>query len=483
MRGPHRFFVSAVLALSALSAPAGLAGCATTSPKEALQDASKLVKDRSGQEITWLGEGGEEEARKQASALLSRDLTLPNAVRVSLLGNRHVQVLYDEVGIAQADLVQAGLLKNPTISGDYGVAIDGGGSTFDLGLTSDLLQLLTLSSRKGIARTALAGAKYRVAGEVLHHVYEVKAAFFALQAAQQTFAMRQIVTESAEAAVELARGQHVAGTISDLDLANEESLFAQVTMDQRRSSADLATAREHLNRVMGVWGKDAGWKVTAHLPELPSRDPSLEHLESKAVAARYDLAAAHKDTEVVSYALALAKNTRWTGSVDAGVDFHRETEGVRLLGPTVSVELPIFDQRQASIARIEAQLRQARNREAALAVDIRSEVRELSQRLVTARGVVEAYQKTIVPTRERIVALSQQQYDAMLLGVFQLLIAKQNEIASYRDFIDALRDYWSLRAELEWKVGGSLGAEPASSPPPVQSKPSQGVEKHDHHAP
>lgn len=465
-------------------------GCASTSPKPAVDDTSRLVKERSGEEIHWLGEGGEDEARKQVSSLLKHELTLESTVRVSLLANRNLQTLYDELGVAQADLVQAGLLRNPTLGATYDFPLDGSRPAFDISFVTDLVQLFTMGSRKKIARTVLEGTKYRVAGEVLHHVYEVKASYFAFQAAQQTFSMRQIVKEAAQAAVELARRQHEAGTISDLDLANEEALFAQISTEFRRSQAELTTARERLTRLMGVWGPDASWRVTAKLGDLPAQEPASDHLESKAIAARYDLAAAHKDVQVVSYALALAKNTRWTGAVDAGVDFHREAEGVRLLGPSVSVQLPIFDQGQAVIARIEAQLRQLKNREGALAVDIRSEVRELAARLIVARGVVEDYQRTLVPTRERVVALSQQQYDAMLLGVFQLLVAKQNEINSYREFIEALRDYWTIRSELEWKVGGSLERVTSVSQPsspsassPNNPQPSTGEQKHDHHAP
>jgi len=472
-----------------LSAACVALGCASTSPKPAVEDTSALVRARSGHEITWLGDGGEEEARRQVTALLRQDLTLSSAVRVALLANRNLQSLYDELGISQADLVQAGLLKNPTLGATYDFPLDGTRPGFQIAFVTDLVQLFTLGSRKTIARTALEGTKYRVAGEVVRHVYEVKAAYFAVQAAQQTFSMRQIVREAAQAAVELARRQHEAGTINDLDLANEEALFAQISTEFRRSQADLATSRERLTRLLGVWGADAGWKVTANLADLPEQEPATEHLESKAIATRYDLAAAHKDVQVVSYALALAKNTRWTGAVDAGVDFHREAEGVRLLGPTVAVQLPLFDQGQAVIARVEAQLRQVRNREGALAVDIRSEVRELVARLQVARGVVDDYQRNLVPVRERVVTLSQQQYDAMLLGVFQLLAAKQNEINTYRELIDALRDYWTLRAELEWKVGGNFGLERSSTsgatPPPVKvtPQPASGEHPHEHHTP
>ncbi len=475
MRGPL------LLALLGL-----VAGCASTSPTTAVHDTSELVKARSGAEVTWLGDATDQDradVKRYVHKLLADDLTLTSAIRVSLLENRNLQALYEELGIGQADLVQAGLLKNPTLEGTYDFPLDHE-PAYQVGIVTDVLQLVTLGSRKTIARTALEGTKYRVASEVLRHVHDVKVAYFAVQAAQQTLDMRKAVADAAQASVELARRQHDAGTTSDLDLANQETLFVQVATDLARSRADLASARERLNRAMGVWGPDTTWKIASKLPELPATEPPLDHLESKAVASRYDLAAAHKDVEVVSYALALAKNTRWTGAVDAGVDYHREAEGVRLLGPSVSVELPLFDQRQAVIARIEAQLRLAQNREAALAVDIRSEVRELAARLDAARSVVESYQKTLVPMRERIVTLSQEQYDAMLLGVFQLLVAKQNEISTYREFIDALRDYWSIRAELEWALGGALAPAKGTGAHAAPAAPAtKGQGEHEHHAP
>jgi outer membrane protein, heavy metal efflux system len=468
-----------------------LTGCATTSPRNAVEQTAALVAARNQQRLMWLGDGNDDAARREVTNLCRQDLTLANAIRVSLLANRNLQAIYEDLGIAQADLVQAGLLKNPTLSGSYDFKLDGVGpqsDVFSVGLMTDVVQLLTMGSRKAAARSALESTKYRVAGEVLKHVYAVKRDYYAVQSTQQALAMREIVSDAAEAAVEMARRQHEAGTINDLDLANEEALFAQISADMLRNRAELATARERLNRTMGVWGADTRWSIVANLPDMPSADPAMEHVESKAIAARYDLAAAHKNTEVVAYALALAKNTRWTGAIDAGVDFHRETEGIRLIGPAVSVQLPIFDQGQATIARIEAQLRMVKSHETALAVDIRSEVRELAARLGVARAVVLNYQRTLVPLRERIVELSQQQYDAMLLGVFQLLIAKQNQINTYREFIEALRDYWLLRAELELAIGGSLGPEVSgvgvqSAAPVMHNSLPTGGATHEHHSP
>lgn len=436
---------------------AGLAGCASTSAAGAFRDSNALVEERTGYKAVWRTGGAEDdEVDRKVNALLSKELTLEAAVQIALLNNRSLQAEYEELGVAQAELVQAGLLKNPVFAGKYRFPLDSELAGIEADLVLDFLQLLTRGAAKKIAATALEATKLRVANAVVRHAYETKKAWFAVVAADQMLAMRTVITDAAQAAVEVAEKQHQAGNINDLELANEQTLFAQITLDLRRTEANVVTAREHLNRLMGTFGKQTAWKTAGRLPEIPAKDPPLEHLETLAIKRRLDLAAARRDVEVLSYGLALAKNTRWLGFVEAGVSFERKPEGIRLLGPSVSFEIPIFDQRQAAIAKIEAMLRQAKAREYALAVDVRSDVREKRNDVLVSRAVAEMYRNRLVPLREKVVALSQEYYDAMLLGVFQLLLAKQQEIEAYRSLIDTTREYWIARCDLDLATGGAL---------------------------
>jgi cobalt-zinc-cadmium efflux system outer membrane protein len=60
--------------------------------------------------------------------------------------------------------------------------------------------------------------------------------------------------------------------------------------------------------------------------------------------------------------------------------------------------------------------------------------------------------------RERLVREAQLRYNAMLLGVFQLLTARREQIDAYRDYLSAVRDYWTTRADLERAAAGRLSA-------------------------
>jgi cobalt-zinc-cadmium efflux system outer membrane protein len=218
---------------------------------------------------------------------------------------------------------------------------------------------------------------------------------------------------------------------------------------------------------------------------VPLTEPSVEHLESRAIAERLDLAALRQDVQTLHYALNLATTSRWTGIVDIGADVARLKDGQLVVGPRASIELPIFDQRQAPIARLEAHLRAAEELLQARAIEVRSEVRDARSRLLYARGVIERYRSEIIPTREALVLLSQQQYSAMLLGVYALIQVKQSEVNAYREYIEAVRDYWIARGDVERAIGGALpvldSGPAAPTPSPLPSGPPAPMSGEHHH--
>ena len=448
-------------------------GCAGTSPAPAFRDVAARVQERGGQPIRW-AQATPEDAQLDAAvrALLGRDLGVDGAVQVALLRNRSLVATYEELSVSQADLVQAGLLKNPVLSAGVPAAeVDSVDPPLLVGVTQDFLDLLMMPARRSIARAQLEATELRVVDEVLGVQAQVRGAYFALQGAEQRAAMRRVAADAADAAASAALAQREAGNLSDLDYETHHVQSEQARVDLAREEADVRSARERLTRLMGLWGGEVGFTVPAALPELPAADPSLDRLEALAVAQRSDLAAMRKEVEAIGRVLSLASTTRWTGVFTVGLDVTRLKEGRYSFGPNASLELPIFDQRQALLARLRAMRRQSQARLEARAVDARSEVREVRDRLLASRAVAERYRAVLVPLRERIVALAQERYGAMLLGVYELLLAKQAEVNTYREYIEAVQGYWVARSDLERAVGGRLAPWPVPTAPPAAASP------------
>ena len=438
-------------------------------PKEAgFPDVAKLVEPRTGHTIYW-NQGSEADAavEKTTRAMLAHPLSAAEAVQIALLNNHALQATYEDLTIGQADLVQAGLLQNPVFSASVRFSLDGFPRPYlDFDVEQDFLSILLIPARKRLAAAAFEGAKLRVGHAVIELTYEVRAAYFSLQGTRQIATMRRTILDTADASLDLATRQHEAGNISDADLANEQALHMQIQLDLTRSRGEILAARERLMRLMGLWGVDAGWTIAERLPDLPAVDPRLEDVESVAIQKRLDVAAARWDFQMRSSALEMAHDFRWIGGAAVGAHFERDQDG-KVIGPSARIELPIFDQKQATIAKLEAELQQSRARLQSLAVAARSEVREARGRVQLARELADHYRAEVIPLRERLVALTQQQYDAMLVGVYQLLATKQNEVNAYREYIETVRDYWVARADLDRAAGGRITGPASATPRPA----------------
>jgi len=444
-----------------------LGGCASTSAKPAFDEVARTVRTRSGHSVRWNQQRAEDEQAERAiDALLQRELSVDAAVQVALLANPELQAELEELAISQADLVQAGLLRNPVFGiGRTAWEMEHIVPNLFATLEMEFIDLLTLPLKKRVAATQLEATKLEVGDHVLEFAASVRHAYYEAQAAEQLLALRELVEQAAAASAELAKQQHAAGNMNDLALNTELSLAAQTTLDKQRAQGEAAITREALNKRMGTWGTRTAWRLPPKLTSLPNEEPTLERLESVAIAQRLDVAAARRNVQAMDYGLSLAKTTRWTGTVNVAVEAGRLRGSKRLaFGPSVALEIPLFDQRQAQIAKLEAYQRQAEHRLRALAIDVRADVRASRARVATARAVVEQYGNVIVPLREKIVQVSQQHYDAMLLGVYQLIQAKQSEYEAYREYIEALRDYWIAKSELERVVGVRTGHQHGEKP-------------------
>ena len=434
-------------------------GCAGVSPERGHADVAKLLEARTGYKTRWeKGPPPDEQIARWVDTLLRGGLSRDAAVEIALVNSPNLQSTYEELGVSQADMIQAGLISNPTIGGSFGVLLPGsnGQPEYEASISQDFLSIFLMPLRKRVAKQRFLADTVRVAHETMRVAANVKRLVANVEAQTQLVALRRSVVDAADASAYFAQRQFEAGNINALSLTRELSALEQARLNVEHDELALTEAREEVNRALGLWGPRTGWALAEKLPELPERELPLEGLEARAVAQRLDVEAARIEVELLWNALELARDSRLFGVVQVGAHIHQDADGPKLIGPTLSLELPIFDQRQAVIARLQSQHRQATHRLDAIAVDARSEVRSATARLLSARRIVERYQGAVLPLRERAVDQSQLQYNAMQICLFELVATKQDQIEAYRGYLDALRDYWAARADLELAVGGRI---------------------------
>ena len=462
--------------------PLVFVGCTSTNPKAVFNDLDKTVIARTGYEVRWMREDSERsEIGKVVEVLLQTNLTAQACVAIALLNNRSLQAEFEEVGISQADLAQASRLRNIEIAGSWRFPSRPPSIVnAEYSAAGDFLDLLTLPARKKIAKRNLEQTKQRVANSVLRLAADAQTAFYTVQAGEELVKRLGVIVEVNDAAADLAQRQYDAGNINDLELRNQQASATQAQLDLMQTQARTRAERERLNRLLGLSGEQTHWKVADELPGLPATESPPENLESLAVSQRLNLAAARSEAESVAAVLRLKKNTRYLPGVTLGVDTERGTDGQRVTGPNLTLELPLFDQGQPAVARLTAQYRQAQNNLAALETNVRSEVRQAQDALLAARAATERYRKTLLPQRQQILRETLLHYNAMQKSSYELLAAKEREQVAERGYVETLRDYWIARAELERAVGGRLSGADSLAPAPAKTNSSP-QEEHHHH--
>lgn len=424
-----------------------LAACGT-SPRRSFAEVDAHVKERAGLEMK-LGD-----TAPDPSALLAAPLTADAAARIALARNAAFKTKLEEVGLAQADLAQAGILENPKVHGQFRYAGGRGGSAgHELGMKINLLDLFELPLRRRVASQRLEQAKARLGHEVLGLAAEARTVFYKHVAADKRLKLRQEALDSLDAAVALAERQREAGNISRLDLARERAERQHAAAELAKEEAHAAQARERLAMILGIQDK-AGWTAEAELPDIPDADPTPAAVEAAAIAQRWDLQAARRDPQVLKDEL-VVERARLFSPVEIGIDTEREYSGESKYGPEFEIGVPIFERRQAARARLKAQRRQSLASADALEASIRFEARSVSAELAAARKAVIAYRGAL-PHRREVLTETLKNYNFMLMGVYQLLEAKRGDLEAASDYIEALKDYWSKRAELERVAGGKL---------------------------
>lgn len=443
--------------IPALSAALVIAtsACAHLPARGGLDETKRAVAARTPFEVPWHARSPNDsliDARLRR--VLLGEVSVDTAVQVALLRNRALQATLEDLGIAKADVWQASLLSNPIASGDVLDARGPGRPVLVGSLVLPFVEALQRPLRMRVAASALAATEFRVADAVIDLVARVRVAYADAQATRQQLELWERVVSVTDARAQVAAAFHAAGNLPDLGLAQEQEAAADARVSLSRAVEERDVAHTELRRVMGVVD-DGTWQTTARLRDPDTDSLSVADLTRIARARRLDLRARRQDVETLARRLGFTRRFALLADGTIGLTYEREPDGA-FAGGGLSLPIPLFDRGKARIARARAELRQAVALHDALVVDVGADVRARVARVEGARARALQLRRSVLPLRGRIVAESQRFVNAMQETVFTLLAARQAEIDAGQAYIEALREFWTARAELERALGGSF---------------------------
>jgi cobalt-zinc-cadmium efflux system outer membrane protein len=425
--------------------------CASVPRDAGMSDIRHAVSERTNQTVEWRSEPSTADDPKIRD-LLQGELTADKAVAVAMTNNPRLQATLAELGIARADLLQASVVRNPLFEAEIRFPRDPF-RPFELRLAQALVDLIQLPRRRALGRAAFEAAKLRVTSEVVRFAADVRAQHSDLLAASQRVSLSRLNLEAAKASAELAQRQHDAQNITDLDLETQQAQYEQAKLDLAREEQRLLVAREAFVRAIGLRDTSIEWRLPPEFPPLPPSEQDEQQLEQLAATRRLDIEIARREVDIARQQVPMAR-LAVLGDITVDGHLQRDASGAKTFGPGIEVPVPIFNTGAPARSRAEAEYLRARHSLNALLAASSSQVRAARATLAEARARVEYYRDVVVPRRQRIVELTKLEHNAMLVGVFQLLQAKQSEAQARRDFIDAQRDYTAARNNLERTLNG-----------------------------
>jgi len=467
MRG-HSLFLRAFRFGTLLGTVVAMAGCADFSPDAGMGTVDDVVAPMLREDAVKLGTDADiAAARARTQQLLTRPLSAETAVRIALLNNKGLQAAYNELGIAEAVMVQASQPPSPTLSLSRistSVELD-----IERRIVADILALATLPARADIAADRFHQAQLRAAEETLRVAIAARRSYYRAVAALGVVAALDQAVSAADTAAKLAKELGQTGAMNKLDQAREDAFHADLVIRLASARSNAAMERERLIRGLGLADGERNVKLPRALPALPRKLRGSGVVETEALRRRVDLQIARLELDALAKTYGLTNATRFINLVDvSGISrTQREASGASGSGggAEVALQIPIFDFGEARLRQAGETYMQAVNRLAEKAVDVRSRAREAYQRYRFSYEIATQYRSRALPLRKIIADETMLHYGAMQIDVFSLLTEAQRGLTANITAIEAERDFWLAGTNLDAAiVGGEITEDDASRP-------------------
>ncbi len=502
-------YIQLAQTLISLFAMLVFAGCATVDPRPDLERTSQYVQAAAGQTLPQIEE---DVATRDAlvAKLLADGLNVEAAVKVALLNNGQVRAALARVGMGRADAVQAGLFSNPTLGLSFRFPEGGGRSNLEAGLAQNIADLWLIPPRKRAAERDLDRTILEVAREIVALTIDTRTAYYNVVAADQALRIAQDNVDLTKKLLEVTEARLEAGAVGALDVNFAQGQALRAEVEFRTARLEAASARRSLAKALALTTLADDLSLTDSLPSVQVHIIDAERLVGMARESRLDLRAA-RENALAAEARVKAEYAKIFPNLDIGLDLERperralpgrnvladtarasianggltapdiESRGERnqarsqeidlLMGPSLGITLPIFDQNQAQIANARFAYEQAIALLDAIDRSIVQETREATDRATTAWNVASLYDRELLPQARNTLDISEAAYQAGNTPILNVIDAQRSLLESRRGYIAALQAAANAFVELERVVARPIDVILAPSEPPNTATP------------
>ena len=383
--------------------------------------------------------------------LAAQSLSLPQAIEAAFSENPELAAARWEIGVAEGERQQAGLMPNPVLSWE---AEDTRRNTSTT--TVMLSQALELGGKRGARVDAASRSQDAARIELERRGNELRAevidAYFTAVRAQTGLELAQQSHALAQRGLEVANGRVSAGKSSPVEATRAHVQLAETDLLVRRAQTLKTNSYRELARTTG--SASGTFDRLDYADLSPGSSPSASKLLS-AVGQAAELRLAHAQIEQREAALGSERARRIPDlTVSIGSQYSREDrERINVVG--LSVPIPLFDRNQGNVLSASRRADQARDLRNAVELRLRTQTQAALDQWASATKDVESFDKVILPSAKSAVDAATRGFEMGKFGFLEVLDAQRTLIAARGQYLESLASATDARVTVE-RIYGDL---------------------------
>jgi cobalt-zinc-cadmium efflux system outer membrane protein len=394
-----------------------------------------------------------------------KTIDLKSAIQLLLSQSPQVRIEVAQLGVADAQRLQAELISNPHLSIGALKPEDGGRWQLDVGLSQPLLELFTRPLRRQLADDNLLSVQLRLQSRLQTLIAQTGDAYYSAIAARQHVQVQRQMLEATLARQQLANSLYRAGNMSENSYLYYDNELRRVQQQVKKREHN---AHEKNLVLLNMMGMDSHKAITLpnQLPVLPTEKLMHADLLKQAQNDRLDIKITTQQLSQLENRRSLIRKENGWRDMSVGINAEREFDGATNVGPELEFALPIFNRNQGKLAAVDAQATKTQAQLTQALLDADTEIAQALNQMQSAREQLDLISASLQVAEKRV-TLSNREVNFMLGSPFELLNIKRQQIQLAHDYTNELKNYWQARTQLELAMGRAL---PLSTPAIDHSK-------------
>ena len=408
-----------------------LAGCAVYHAKPLSAEAVAQAQQPAPIEAVRIAAARLEHPLVKAMTIDGSGGYTPDEIAVmAVIVSPQLRALRDQRGLAQAQVVQAGILPNPQLGQSADVPRGNADPTLvtgrNLGFSWDLSALLTRHDDVAAARAAAQSVDLQVAWQEWQLAQDARLRAYRIASVQERLPLAREIEDGLAANLQATRTAFAHGNQVTADLTTATNLLAQAQVSRLALEQGLVVDRVALNLTLGLpAAAPLLIKDGASLPALDADADTTTALLDGIDSRRLDLVALKMGYQSQEHALRSAILAQ-VPKIGLSVNKANDTSDIRTRGSAVTVDLPLFDRHQGAIAAARATRQQLFDEYLLRVAEARAQVQQILEDLALTRTELATASDSLADLRQLAVG-----YDKAFAG-------QHVDVIAYRDARAAL---------------------------------------------